>query len=326
MTERVSGTLLGLVVAADPSASLRRTAAYDKVHAAAQAAGLREAMAGFDERVRNADAHTDFDVGPDYVVLGRNRARPETVSDDHLVDIVLASLESCAAIAAAIDCVLSEAGHPAGQDRVADLPTQDLLAILLAASGIHPGRVRFKGDRLEVSGAAHGNLGINPLSVIAVLTPYVAPDTRRLIFRLKRSTGTLVADVVLDPLRRSQTEEGLAKDVAFVEFLGRATINGQAVFSRRHARFALTYYLNPFLHAPLMEAEEAGRLLAAAARHLKDRELAEAFDAFIVMKKAQEGGSPAPPGVRRTFERLAEYISKPPGPWNDGSGPKLAAA
>src|SRR3990170_3231230 len=45
--------------------------------------------------------------------------------------------------------------HPAGQDRLADLPTSDMLSILLAASGVHPGQLQFKGDRLEVSGAAH---------------------------------------------------------------------------------------------------------------------------------------------------------------------------
>jgi hypothetical protein len=236
MTERVSATLLGLVLAADPGASLKRTAPYEKVHAAAKAAGLADAMLGFDDRVRNADAHTDYDVGPDYVVLGRNRIKPEKVSDDEMVDIVLASLESCAAVVAAIDCVINEEGHPAGQDRLADLPTSDMLSILLAASGVHPGQLHFKNDRLEVSGAAHGDLGVNPLSVVAVLTPYIPADIRRLVFRLNRRGGPVVADVVLEPLRRFQTSDGLAKNLGFVEFLGRATLNGKPVFSRRHLR------------------------------------------------------------------------------------------
>jgi hypothetical protein len=326
LIERVSSTLLGLVLATDPATKVKRTAPYDKVHAAARAAGLHDALLGFDDRVRNADAHTDFDVGPDYVVLGRNRTKPEKVGDDEIVDIVLASLESCAAIVAAIDCVINEEGHPAGQDRLADLPTSDMLSILLAASGVSPGQLEFKRDRLEVSGAAHGDLGINPLSVVAILTPYIPADVRRLVLRMKRRGGTVVADVVLEPLRRFQSSEGMAKNVDFVEFLGRASLNGKPVFSRRHVRFMMAHYVHELLEAPLAEVEQAGPLLAAAGRRLKDHELAEALDAFVLMKRARAGGPPVSSATVRTYNRLAEYIGRPPGAWNDGSGPKLTAA
>jgi hypothetical protein len=326
LTERVSSTLLGLVLAADPATKVKRTAPYDKVHAAATAAGLHDALLGFDDRVRNADAHTDFDVGPDYVVLGRNRTKPERVGDDEIVDIVLASLESCAAIVAAIDCVINEEGHPAGQDRLADLPTSDMLSILLAASGVHPGQLQFKSDRLEVSGAAHGDLGVNPLSVVAILTPYIPADVRRLVFRLKRRGGPVVADVVLEPLRRFQTSEGLAKNVAFVELLGRASLNGKPVFSRRHVRFMMAHNVHELLEAPLTEVEEAGLLLAAGARRLKDLELAESLEAFVLLKRAQAGGPPVSAATIRAYNRLADYIGTPPGAWNDGSGPKPTAA
>lgn len=326
MTERVSGTLLGLVLAADPASSRKRTAPYENVHAAANAAGLGDAMLGFDDRVRNADAHTDFDVGPDYVVLGRNRTKPEMVSDDEIVDIVLSSLESCAAIVAAIDCVINEEGHSAGQDRLADLPKSDMLSVLLAASGVHPGQLRFKSDRLEVSGAAYGDLGVNPLSVVAILTPYITTDIRRLVFRLKRRGGTMVADVVLEPLRRFQASDGLAKNLAFVEFLGRATLNGKPVFSRRHVRFMMTHYVHELLEAPLDTVEEAGPLLAAGARRLKDHELAEALEAFVLLKRARAGGAPVSVATIRTYNRLGDYIGTPPGSWNDGSGPRLTPA
>jgi hypothetical protein len=324
MTERVSGTLLGLMVGVAPS-SLKRTAPYDKIQTAAVAAGFGDALTGFDDRIRNADAHSDFDVGPDYVVLGRNRAKPEKVSDDELVDIVLASLESCAALLAAIDCVINEEGHKAGTDRLADLSTTELLAILLAASGVHPGRIELEADRLEISGSVHGNLGVNPITVIAFLAPSIPVDVRRFVFRLMRRDGTVVLKVALSPLRRFQAGEGLAKNAAFIEFLGRATLNGRVVFSRRHVRFMLAFYVHELLEATIAEVEAGGPLLAATARRLKDRELADALDAFLLMKRAREGGPPASKATVLTFKRLATYLAAPPGPWNDGSGPRFAA-
>jgi hypothetical protein len=325
MTEKVSKTVLGLVLATDPSQALQRTAEYDAVLAVARKKGLADATLGFDPRIRNADAHVDFDVGPDYLVLGRDYKHPWTVTDEALVDVVLASLESCAAIFAAVDCIAAEDHLAAGEDRLRDLPLGERLAIVLATAGVHPGRVTVKADRLEVSGSAHAALALNPLSVIAMLAPHMPAEVRRLVFRLKRSRDNLIADVTLEPLRRYQASDGVEQDVAFVEFLGRATINGRVVFSSRHVRYLLTFYLGQHLEDRLAAAEPIGRLLAATARRLRDAELAESFDAFVALKKAQEGGPPAPPGAKAIFDRLAGYL-KPPGPWNDGSGTNLIAA
>ena len=326
MTERVSGTLLGLVLAPEHPASLTRSSEYDAVHRAARAAGLSDAMEGLDDRVRNAASHQDFDVGPDYVVLGRHHAKPAKVTDGDLVDIVLASLESCAAMFAAIDCIATEEGRLVAADRLEDIPTRDLLAVIVASSGVHPGRIDLRPDRVEVSGAAYGTLGINPLSVTAIIAPHLPSDVRRVVLRLKGPGGTVVADVIVEPLRRFQASEGLAKNVAFVEFLGHATLNGRPVFSRRHVRFMLARYVHERLEAPTPEVDEASRLLSAGARRLHDSELAEACEAWVVLRRAQDGGLAAPVGAVRNFKRLADYIGTPPGPWNDGSGPHLSRA
>lgn len=328
MTESVSKTLLGLVLAVEGSSAPKRTEQYDTVLAAAKAGGLREATLGFDERIRNAHAHVDIDVESDHVILGRNYARPHKLSDDELVDTVLASLESCAALFGAIDCVINEEGHDAGTDRLLDLPSADLLSILLAASGVHPGTITFGTDRLEISGAAHGNLGINPLTVIAIVTPHVPSDVKRLVLRLKRRAGTVVAVVALEPLRRFQGGEGLAKQAGFVEFLGRATINGRVVFSPRHVRFMMARFVYDLRDGSLPEIETAGRTLVATARRLKDRDLADALDAFVLVLRAREDGLGVSERTRQTFQRIATYIGTPPGPWNDGSGTggRLAAA
>lgn len=326
MTERVSAAIVGLTVAADRTVALKRTADYTKVHEAARKAGLGEILLGFDDRIRNADAHADYEVGPDFVALGRNRSNPERVSDEDLADIVLASVESCAAIFAGIDCLIAEEKHAAGEDRLGDLAIEDLLAVLLAASGVHPGRIDFKSDRLEISGSTHGALTVNPLTVVAALGPSIPGGVRRLILRVRRKDGPVAVDVPMESLRRYQRGEGFAKDVAFVEFMGRTTINGRVVFSARHVRFLLTTYMGRYFEAPLEEAQAAGALLAVTARRLKEAELAEGFDAFQAMKRAQSGGPPAPAHLRSSFERLAKNIERPPGPWNDGSGSRPAAA
>jgi hypothetical protein len=321
LTERVSAAIVGLVVASDSSTHLRRTADYTEILIAAKAADLGDLLLGFDDRIRNADAHSDYDVGDDFVILGRNRSKPERVGDEELVDIVLAAVESCAAIFAAIDCVLLEEGHPASQDRAADFEVVDLVTMLLAASGVTASRVEFAGNRLNISGSTLGmGSAVNPLTVIAALSPHLPPETNRVALHLKRQQGTVVADVVLEPLRRSHMQDGVAKDAAFIEFMGRAKLNGRPVLPPRHVRFLMAYHAVPLLNMPLSELEERIGHLAAAARHLNDRDLAAALQATVVMKRAQEGGPPAPAALRRVYERLADYVRRPPGSWNDGSG------
>jgi hypothetical protein len=329
LTERVSSAIVGLVVASDPKLRQKRTADYTAIHAAARKLGLGDLLHGFDARIRNADAHTTFDVGDDHVILDRNRrAKPELVSDEDLVDIVLASVESCAAIFGGIDCLLIESGHPAATDRSEDIPVEDYLKILLAASGVQVSRIEIHGHRLEVSGAAMGQLSVNPLSVIASLAPIIPVAVRRVTFRVKGADGTTAADAAIDPLRRAQAGTGLAKDAAYLEFFARARLNGREVMGRKHLRFLAARHFVPLINAPLSDFEPAVELLAATARRLKDRELAEAFDAALVMRRAQEGGPPAPARARANYERLVSYASTPPGPWNPGSGSSggLAAA
>jgi hypothetical protein len=326
MTESVSKTLLGLVLAASSPAAPKRTADYDDVLAAAKKAGLGDALLGFDEHIRNAHAHVDFEVTDDGVLLGRNRAKPVRLNDEELVDVVLASLESCAALFGGLDCVISEEGHESGDDRLLDIPLSDRLAILLAVSGVHPEHPTVKADRLEVSGAAHGDLGINPLQVVTILAPSIPNEIRRVTVRLRRRGGTVLADVPLEPLRRFLQGDGLAKQIAFVEFLGRTTINGRLVFSQRHVRFMMATLVHGLLDAPLSEVEAVAPLMSVVARRLKDRDLAEALDAFVPMKQARLKGSPVSQATIKAYNRLATYVGTPPGPWNTGSGSSLAAA
>lgn len=320
MTERISGNLLNLVLSSGRSIPLRPTTDYDKIHASARGAGLGDALLGLDDRVRNADAHVDFEVGPDYVLLGRHRSHPEVVPDDELVDIVLSSVESCAAILAAVDCAIADGGLSVGPSPIDELPVEDRLSVLLAAAGAHPVKVSFRGDRVELSAEAFAGASLNPLSVIATIVGQIPVEARRAVLRLRRRNGSVIADVALEPLRRAQASDGLAQELAYVEFLGRASLNGRPVFPQRHSRFMLATFVHRMLNAPLEEVDAAVALLDATARHLRDNELAAAVWAFGVMRRSQDEGLPPPASARDAFLKLATYLS-PPGPWNDGSGP-----
>lgn len=162
--------------------------------------------------------------------------------------------------------------------------------------------------------------------MIAIIAGQLPPEAQRLVLRLKRRTGTVVANVVLDPLRRFQSSDGLTKDLAFAEFLGRATLNGRPVLPQRHVRFMLATFVSGLLEAPLDEIEASVPQIEAAARRMRDQQLAEAVSAVVVMKRVQSGGPPVPLSARSAYLRLATYLAKPPGPWNDGSGPKATPA
>ncbi len=320
MTERVSGNLLNLVVSTGAKAPIKYTAEYTNVHQAARTSGLGDALLGFDGRIRNADAHADYEVGQDFVLLGRHRTHPEQVPDEELVDTVLASVESCAAILAAIDCAIADGGLPSGPSPIDELPVEERLSILLAVAGAHPRKIEMKCDRVELSAEAYASASLNPLSVIASIVGQVPADTRRLVLRLRRRSGPVVADVVVEPLRRAQAAEGLAKELAHIEFLARATINGRPVFPRRHVRFMLATFVHRMLDAPVDEVYASVELLEATARRMRDPDLVEAVRAFGVMRRAQIENRPVPASVRTAFLRIATYIGTPPGPWNDGSG------
>lgn len=327
LVEGVSRSTIGLVVAATRGKGLKRGADYSQIHQAARQDGLADVLTGFDDRIRNAVTHEDFEVGEDYIVLGSRRSPPVRLSDDELVDIVLTGLESSAAIFAGIDCLLAELGHPSATDRFGELPLVDQLKILIATNAIEPTGARLVGDRVEIAGNARPSSSIRPLTVVASIEPYLSADIRELRLRLKRPDGTLVVVAPVAPLRRFRESVGKGKDVALLEFNARTTINGRAVFPRKHTRFVAAFIAHQHLTERVDLARPTLLELVGVARRLNDPQLAESIEAFLAAKAAQEGGGPPLiTAQRRAIERLGSYIAVPPGPFKDGSPPAQLAA
>ena len=54
------------------------------------------------------------------------------------------------------------------------------------------------------------------MSKVSIVGGQIPESIPRLVLRLKRRSGSLIADVVLEPIRRFQSSEGLAREAAFV--------------------------------------------------------------------------------------------------------------
>ena len=237
LTERVSQHLVGLVLAAGGS-KLKRTADWQAVHQGARHAGLADILLGFDDRIRNADAHVDFDVTAAEVKLGRNRAKPERLNDDELVDLVLAAVESTASIFAAIDCVIAERGHPAAADMLADWEPEDIVRILAAIAGLEATRVEIKKGVVDLAGTPVGSARVKPLTVAAMLGPTLPDDTRLVRVSVKGAGSAVRGETKYAALRRFQEASPATKEIAFLEYGAQATLNGRSLLGRDHIRKA----------------------------------------------------------------------------------------
>lgn len=321
LTERVSATLLGLLLAAGPGRSLKRTVDYKSVHQAARQAGLHELLGGFDEHIRQASAHEDFEVFDDHVTLCTRRGPALELTDDELIDVVLMGLESSAGLFAGLDCVLAELDHPSVTDRVQDLRVEDQVKIVLAACGVHPTRAAVTADRLMIAGTSMPSTALRPLTVIASLTPFVPEEIGSCDFELDRPDRVINVWVDLALMRTFLRAEGFLKEIAFLEFLANVSINKSAMFPRRHVRYMAAWLAYRHIHTPVAAALEDLRALAELADRLRDSDLAESLRAYTSVKAANERGLPAGEHMRKTLRRLAAYGGTPPGPWDDGGPP-----
>jgi hypothetical protein len=318
LTERVSQHLVGLILAAG-GGKLKRTAGWEAVHQGARQAGLADILLGFDDRVRNADAHVDFDVSATEVKLGRNRAKPERLSDDELVDLVLAAVESVASIFAAIDCVIAEIGHPAGGDLRTDMEPGEVVRILAAIAGLEATRVELKNGLVELTGTPVGSARVRPLSVAAMLGPSLPEDTRVIRVSIKGSGSAVRGETRYTALRRFQEASTGTKEIAFLEYGAQATLNGRPVLSQDHVRKAMAVYLGQTMETGYSANAETLEAILAVARRLGDSQVIESATSFVESLRSREGLRPRSLPSRIAVERLAVWLELDPGPIRDGA-------
>jgi len=323
LTETVGPGVLRLLLAVQarsPDDLLRRD--YTSILQMAAQAGLEQVLLGFDPAVRNADAHHDFRVLDVAVVLSGDQ--PRTVRDDVLVDIVLSALESSAALFAALDCALADDGRSATLDRLDELPAEDMLRILLAASGLTSVQVQIRRERLDVRCRSLASVDVRPLTIVASLLAFVPDAVINMRIAIRTGSGMVDARGPLTSFRRWATSQGLAKDAAFIELIARWTIGRRPVASAAHVRFWAAVRAAELVYVDLDHADETLDILTQLGRRLGDKTLVEALDGMREAKHASVTGKPAPTEARHRMLRLTGWLGANPGPINDGPRPPVA--
>jgi hypothetical protein len=322
LTETVGPGLLRLVLAVQaksPGDLLRRD--YTAILQMAAQTGLEQVLLGFDPAVRNADAHHDFRVLDSAVVLSGDR--PRTVLDDVLVDIVLAALESSAALFAALDCALADDGRSAALDRLDELPAEDILRILLAASGLTSVQLQIRRERLDVRCRSLASVDVRPLTIVASLLAFVPDAVINMRIAIRTGSGMVEARGPLASFRRWAASQGLAKDAAFIELAARWTIGRRPVASTAHVRFWAALRAVELVPIDLDQADKTLDILTQLGRRLGDKALVQALEGMRAAKHASFTGQPAPAEGEHRL-RLVEWLDSSPGPINDGPRPPVA--
>jgi hypothetical protein len=320
LTESVGPSVLRLLLgvrAKRPDRLLRR--GCTSILQQATQEGLGDFLLGFDPDIRNSDAHKDYRILEGAVTLSGDQ--PRTVRDEVLADVVLAALESCAALFAAVDCALAEEGRAELHERLAALPVPDFLTILSAANGIADCTVELRRDRLAIRGRSLASVVVRPLTIVASLAPYVPETVSTVRISIRTPTGTVNARGPLTPFRRFASLEGLAKEAAFVELISRWTIRGRPVASLAQVRYWAAFRAAEVIHLGLEDAEATLDALSLLARRLQDIPLLEALEGMRAAKRAAVTGMPAPAVARDRMLRLNTWLLARPGPINDGGPP-----
>jgi hypothetical protein len=323
LTETVGPGVLRLLLAVQakrPGDVLRRD--YTSILQMATQTGLPDVLLGFDPDVRNADAHRDFRVLADAVVLSGDQ--PRTVRDDVLIDIVLSALESCGALFCALDCALAEEGQLAPLDRLAALPAEDMLRVVLAASGLTAVRVEIRRERLEVHCRSLASVEVRPLTIVASLLGFIPDHVTTMRIAIRTSSRVTDSRGPLAPFRRWAGSQGLDKEAAFIELAARWTVSRRVVASTGQVRYWAAFRAAEAIHADINQADETLAVLAQLGRRLGDKLLVEALEAMRAAKHAAATGQPAAADARHRILRLTEWLDAHPGPINDGPRPPAA--
>jgi hypothetical protein len=320
LTESVGRRLLGLLLSlSSPSRAtkLLKSDSGDIVKQARQG-NLSGLTFGFDAAIRNADAHREYRVEADGVAFTSRTREYDCLSLDELADRVLGALESAVMITVVLDCAMVEGGFRL-PDLPSDMPLDDRVTILMAIGGVTDAMVTQKGETLVLRGRAAGEVPPTPLILIAFLEPHLPPDVTTVRLAIEgRQGGRLTARGPLSPFRR-EPAEGAGRDAAVVETLAKWKVNGRPVASQAWVRRWAAICAAQLADADLDVAEPRLHAMAAAATRIGDRELREALDAFLAIKRARTTGASAPAIARQRNLRLVGWLQSPAQDLNDGS-------
>jgi hypothetical protein len=231
ITERLAPCLLATLLAISRRTSYAREKAKDvgtllKEFATTDSNGL---SVGIDLALRDADAHSAFDVADGGVHFTGTRREYDFLSDDQLVDRVLMGFESIFALNIGIAAALPAVGveHEELEALMSDKPSSaDLVRAVMAMNGWGEIEVARDGNTLRICGTRDVE---TPTGVAASVLPALDPDVSYLVFEGDGIGRRRVARGPVAPYRRgAETDDPAEKQAASLEAMATWTIEGKS--------------------------------------------------------------------------------------------------
>jgi hypothetical protein len=323
--ERAAHPLLATVLAVEqqrrPYASERRRDVNALLTRVAQR-GHDALLLGLDPKLRDADAHGEFELDEDGVRLTGSRGRLGYLTDDELVDVTLAGTESIVALYWGLVAALVAAGvdtDELDQAVAGEVTEADKIKFVLLLNGWHDVEVSIGDGELMARGSREG---LNAMGLISAIAAEAPQGCETITLVANDATGSHTATGPLAPfLRWSGGDDEQEKEIAFTLASMAWRIDGAPILTLAHSEKVYAYCgieaLNPAV--PAGTAMHRLRALIDASRVIDSEELAAALAAALRLRREVATRAPLTRDVDdvvRAFDRwLLVDVPETPSTW-----------
>jgi hypothetical protein len=250
--------------------------------------GLDDLLLGFDPKLRDADAHGEFELDGEGVRLTGTRGKLNYLTDEQLLDVTLAGTESIVALYSGLVGALVAAGvDPEALEEAvaAEIADADKIKLVLLLNGWHDVDVRIDDGHVLARGERDA---ANAWGVLAAVVAVVPETCETVTLVATDETGTHTASGPLAPFRRwSGADNECEKEIAFTLASLAWTVDGEPILTRAHSEKVYAYRAVEalYLSVPVAEAIKVLRSLREAARAIASEDLAAALTAALRLRR-----------------------------------------
>ncbi len=277
----------------------------------ARQAGLESLLLGFDPKLRDADAHGEFELDGTGVRLTGTRGKLDYLTDEELVDVTLAGTESIVALYSGVIAALVAAGVDAEtleQAVAPEIGDTDKIKLVLLLNGWHDVDVQIEDGHVLARGERDA---ANAWGTIAAVAS-VVPDTCEMVTLVATDeTGTHTASGPLAPFRRwSGSDDEQEKEIAFTLASLAWTVDGEPILTRAHSEKVYAYRAVEALDPSVAVAEAVKilRSLREAARAIGAEDLAAALTAALRLRREVATSVPPSKSVDEVVDAFDRWL------------------
>jgi hypothetical protein len=279
--------------------------------------GHEALLLGLDPKLRDADAHGAFEIDHEGVRLTGSRGTVNYLSDEELIDFVLAGTESIVAVYWGLVAALVAAGvdiEELEEAIAAEVADSDKIKFILLLNGWHDVEVDIADSHVTARGQRDRESQWGLIGAVVSVVPE-ACETLTLI--AIDENGTHTASGTLSPFRRwSDGSDAEEKEIAFTLASMAWRIDGSPILSRAHTEKVYAYRaveaLNPDVSTP--EALTRLRALLDASRAISSNELEVALAAALRLRREIATGTPGAANVNDVITAFDRWLIEDLGP------------